>query len=180
MTGPLPPAERDEMVAPLRADLLPALGVLVTVAVLGVPLGWVWSRLAPAEVVRVVDGRGGAATLLQQSEHRFDALAVFVLLGLAAGVLTGVAVWLLRQQRGPVVLLATVVGALLASWLAMRTGQALAAAEMGGALTAAAPGEFAPRPPVIESAWVVLAQPLGVALAYSTGASWHGSDDLGR
>ena len=65
-------------------DLRPALGAFAAVAVLGLPLGWVWSRLAPPEVVRVA-ADGALVPLLGESEHRFDALALFVLLGFAAG-----------------------------------------------------------------------------------------------
>ncbi|MGH4020657.1 MAG: DUF2567 domain-containing protein [Pseudonocardiaceae bacterium] len=176
MTGGLATIDRPTRT---RAEVVAALRVFGTVAVLGVPLGWVWSRLAPPEVVRI--GRDGRIVeLIGQSEHRFDALAVFLLLGLAVGVLTGAAVWLLRARRGPVTLLAAVLGALVAAWLAMRTGQILVAWRYAEALAAATPGELVPRAPVIESAWAVVAQPLGVALAYSSMVAWNGTDDLGR
>ena len=117
-------------VPPLQArvvsgsDLRPALGTFTAVAVLGLPLGWVWSRLAPPEVVRVA-ADGALVPLLGESEHRFDALALFVLLGFAAGVLAGVAVWMLRESRGPVVLLGAIAGSAVAGWLAMGLGEAL-------------------------------------------------------
>jgi len=115
----------------VRADLMPALRVLGAVAVLGLPMGWLWSRLAPAEIAAVVAGpragqigagQIGVLPLPGQSEHRFDAMATFVLLGLAAGVLTGQVLWLLRSLRGPVVLVGAVLGSVLAAWLTMRIG----------------------------------------------------------
>ncbi len=109
---PLPPMRARSRLA-LRAELLPALSVLATVCLLGLPLGWLWSRLAPAER-GVLLGDGGFAPLPGESAHRFDALAVFVLLGLGVGVVTGTAAWLLRRHRGPVVLLAVVAGTSLA------------------------------------------------------------------
>ncbi len=117
---------------PVRAVLGPALGALCAVAVLGLPLGWLWSRLAPPELV-MRSGRaatpGGVLPFAGQSVHRFDDMAVFLLLGLAAGVLTGAALWLLlRRRRGPLVLVAGVLGSLVAAWLAMRSGLWLAAA----------------------------------------------------
>jgi hypothetical protein len=159
----------------IRADLRSGVTVLAAVAVLGLPLGWLWSVLAPPEVVRS-DG-GTAAALLSQSEHRFDALALFVLLGLAAGVLTGAVVWQLRQRRGPVVLIGATAGGLVAAWLALQTGQLLTA---DGLAAAAAAGEFATRAPAIESAWAVVAQPLGVALSYGCAVACNSHDDLGR
>ena len=101
----------------VRAELLAALSVLSMVCVLGLPLGWLWSRLAPAER-GVLSGEDGCAPLPGESAHRFDALAVFVLLGLGVGVVTGTAAWLFRQRRGPLVLLAVAAGSALAAWLA--------------------------------------------------------------
>ena len=161
------------------SDLRPALGTLAAVAVLGLPLGWVWSRLAPPEVVRVA-ADGALVPLLGESEHRFDALALFVLLGFAAGVLAGVAVWMLRTSRGPVVLLGAIAGSVVAGWLAMHLGEALAAGAYGNVALAAAPGRTVARPPVLESSWVLLAAPFTLALTYSALVAWNGSDDLDR
>lgn len=163
----------------VRADLRPALLTLAAVAVLGVPLGWVWSRLAPPEVVRVARD-GGLVPLLGESEHRFDALGVFLLLGFAAGVLTGVAAWMLRRRRGPVLLVGAVAGSLAGAWVAMRTGEALAAGHYADALLATAAGGTAARPPVLESAWAVLAAPFAVALSYSALVACNRADDLDR
>lgn len=179
MTGPdavapaTEPPEYPRVV--VRADLRPGAAVLVAVTMLGLPLGWLWSVLAPPEVVPTGDG-ATVTSALSQSEHRFDALALFVLLGLGAGVLTGVVVWLLRQRRGPVLVTAATAGALVAALLARYTGQLLTP----DGLVAAAAGEFAARAPDIESYWVVVAQPLGVALAYSFAVACNGHDDLGR
>ncbi len=159
----------------IREDLRPGIAVLGAVALLGLPLGWLWSALAPPELVRTGDG-GAATSGLSQTEHRFDALALFVLLGLAAGLLTGVVVWLLREYRGPVLAVAATAGALVAAWLALRTGELLTADE----LVATAAGQFAARAPTVGSSWAVVAQPFGVALAYSFAVASNGHDDLGR
>jgi hypothetical protein len=165
--------------AVVRADLLPGLGVLGAVAVLGVPLGWLWSRLVPPEFVVLsarAAGPDGVLPFVGQSAHRFDGMATFVLLGLAAGVLTGAALWLLRPRRGPLVLVAAVLGSLIAGWLAMRVGLWLAAGrypDLSGA------GMAFPRAPVLESAWVVIVQPFGAAVAYSLAVVWNNADDLG-
>lgn len=166
----------------VRADLRPASGVLVVVALLGLPLGWLWSQLAPPEIVTAVvepsSDQVGLQPMLGQSEHRFDAMAAFVLLGLAAGVLTGVALWLLRRHRGPVVLVAAVLGALAAAWLAARCGVWLA--EWRYPVADVQPGDVVTRPPVLESDWVIVAQPFAAAVTYSFLVAWNGTEDLGR
>ncbi|MGH3835452.1 MAG: DUF2567 domain-containing protein [Pseudonocardiaceae bacterium] len=162
------------------ADLVPALVVLCAVAASGLPLGWLWSRLAPPEFVVLsvrATGPGGVLPIVGQSEHRFDDMATFLLLGLAAGVLTGAALWLLRQRRGPVVLVAAMLGSLLAAWLAMRVGLWLAAAHYPDL---ASTGLAFPRAPVIESSWVVIAQPFGAVVTYCITTAWNRADDLGR
>ncbi|SHF32984.1 DUF2567 domain-containing protein [Streptoalloteichus hindustanus] len=162
----------------VRRDLLPAVSVLSTVALVGLPVGWLWSRLAPPQQVRVLQGNR-LAPLPLESYHRFDDLGVFLLLTLAAGLLTGVAVWLLRQRRGPVVMLAAALGSVVAAWLALRTGPTFAEAlyELGDL---GRPGALLRDPPRLESGWVVLAQPLATLLAYGVCAAWNGHDDLGR
>ncbi|MGH3888452.1 MAG: DUF2567 domain-containing protein [Pseudonocardiaceae bacterium] len=164
----------------VRADLVAALVVWCAVAVSGLPLGWLWSRLAPPEFVvpsARATGSGGVLPIVGQSEHRFDDMAVFLLLGLAAGVLTGAALWLLRQRRGPVVLVVAMLGSLAAAWLAMRIGLALAAARYP---ELASIGVAFPRAPVLESGWVVIAQPFAATVAYCVTTAWNGTDDLGR
>ncbi|WP_431904925.1 DUF2567 domain-containing protein [Amycolatopsis thermoflava] len=162
----------------VKADLLPAVSLLSLIGVLGIPLGWLWSLLAPPERVRVFDG-GQLIPLQLESWHRFDDLAVYALLGLGLGVVTGVAVWMLRERRGPVVLIAAVLGGLLAAWLGVQMGVAFANSAYAVTTTPAV-GDVIERAPRIESLWVLVAQPLGTALVYGLLAGWNGRDDLGR
>ncbi|WAL69629.1 DUF2567 domain-containing protein [Amycolatopsis cynarae] len=162
----------------VKADLLPAVSVLSLAGLLGVPLGWLWSRLAPAERVRVYSD-GQLVPLQLESWHRFDDLAIFAMLGLAAGVVTGVAVWLMRSRRGPVVLAAAVGGALLAAWLGSVLGLAFANG-LYSVATAPKLGDVIEVAPRLESGWVLVAQPLATALVYGLLAGWNGREDLGR
>ncbi|NIH87878.1 DUF2567 domain-containing protein [Amycolatopsis granulosa] len=162
----------------VKADLLPAVSLLSLIGIAGIPLGWVWSLLAPPERVRVFDG-GQLVPLQLESWHRFDGLAVFALLGLAAGVVTGVAVWMLRERRGPVIMIAAVLGGLLAAWLGAQMGVAFANGTYAVTTTPAV-GDVIERAPRLESMWVLVAQPLATALVYGLLAGWNGRDDLGR
>jgi hypothetical protein len=163
----------------IRADLLPAVSVLSTAALVGLPLAWIWSRIAPA-IPGILGSNGQPVPLPSPyGYHRFDDLAIFLLISLAAGIATGVAMWMLRERRGPVILLAGVIGSFVAAWLAMHTGLSFAAGHY--ALTASPKAgtvfNIAPR---IESAWSIIALPLGTAVAYGVLAAWNGTNDLGR
>jgi hypothetical protein len=163
----------------IRSDLVPAISVASTAALVGVPLAWIWSRIAPA-IPGVLTTSGQPVPLPSPyGYHRFDDLAIFVLIGLGAGLATGVAMWMLRQRRGPVVLVAGVLGALLGAWLAMHTGLSLAAAHYALA-QAPKPGTVFLIAPRLETAAGIIAQPLGTALAYGVLAAWSSTNDLGR
>lgn len=162
----------------VKADLLPGISVLSLLALLGIPLGWVWSRLAPATRVRVLP-RDETLPLPMESWHRFADLGVFMLLGLAMGVIVGVAVWCLRGRRGPVVMLAAVAGSALSAVFAMRMGATFANSlyEVGSAPSV---GDVLTSAPELSTAWIVLAQPLATAFTYAVLTIWNGRDDLGR
>lgn len=172
------PPRRRAAVFP-RADLLGAVGVLSLVSLLGLPLAWAWSRLAPGQL-SLVQQDGVLAALPTQSQHRFDDLAIFMLLGLAAGVFGGVATWLLRQRRGPLALLGLALGSVLCAWLALRLGVWLADRHYSDAVRAAAPDSVVMVAPRIETAWVVIVQALAAVLTYGVLTASNGHDDLSR
>ncbi|OLF16171.1 hypothetical protein BU204_18300 [Actinophytocola xanthii] len=162
----------------VRADLVPAVSVMSTVALLGFAVAWLWSVLAPP--VRMVIGNDGQPfPLVAESYHRADGMVIFILLGLAAGLVSGVAVWFLRERRGPVVMAAAVAGSALGGWLATALGTAWAEGRYPtpGEVQTLDIVEVAPR---LESMWVLLAWPLTTALAYGVLAAWNSMDDLGR
>lgn len=161
-----------------KENLLPGLAVPALVSLLGVPLGWLWSRLAPPQD-RLVTSSGEWVPVLVESYHRFDALAIFLLLSSATGVLTGAALWMVRRYRGPVMLLGAVLGSLVAAWLGMRLGTAFAA---GAYPAPRAPqvGDVVVVAPRLNDLVAVVCQPLAAALVYGLATSWNGLDDLGR
>ncbi|WP_290058244.1 DUF2567 domain-containing protein [Amycolatopsis solani] len=163
----------------VKADLLPALSVFSTVGLLGFPLAFAWSRLAPPERVRIVAADGTQGALELESWHRFDDLAVFGLMALGLGIVVGVVIWLLRELRGPVVFVAALLGVALAGVIAILLGVTWANSHY--AITSPpALGSVIELAPRLESWWVLLTGPLGVSIAYSLLATWNGRDDLGR
>lgn len=162
----------------VKADLLPALSAFSLIAALGLPLGWVWARLAPPQESTLTEG-SGLAPLLVESYHEFDGLAIFMLLGFALGAVTAVVLWMVRSRRGPVLLVAGVLGSALAAWLGMRTGASFAAG-IHPMPPSIRPGQLVEVAPEVPTPWALIAQPLAVALFYGLAASWNGFDDLGR
>jgi hypothetical protein len=137
--------------------------------------------MAPPQRVRVVSPVPGdqPIPLELESWHRFDDLAIYGLLTLGLGIVIGAVVWLLRERRGPVVLLAAAGGSALAAWLGTQMGSAFANSryEIAGA---PALGAVLEQAPILESSWVILTAPLGTVLVYGLLAAWNGRDDLGR
>ncbi|SFS33572.1 DUF2567 domain-containing protein [Saccharopolyspora flava] len=176
--APLPVLAPPRPKVVVKADLLPAISAISLIALLGLPVGWLWSRLAPPQ--ESVLGQGGSVTpLLVESYHEFDGIAIFSLLAFATGLLTAAVLWRLRGRRGPVLLTGAVIGSLVASWLGVQMGGSFASGlypmppnpQLGDLITIA---------PEITTRWVLVAMPLALALGYGVATSWNGFDDLGR
>lgn len=162
----------------IKGDLLPALRVLAVVGLLGLPLGGVWALLVPTQK-SVVTRTGELLPVLVEGFHEFDALAIFMLLSAATGVLTGVALWMIRGLRGPMVLIGAVLGSFIAAWLGMAAGVWFASLIYSVPPSLPA-GEIVRAAPELKAVAAVLCQPLALALVYGFAASWNGLDDLGR
>lgn len=170
------PRERPKVV--VKADLLPAISVLSLLSLLGIPLGWLWAQLAPPQK-SVINGEGKPEPIDIESWHQFDALVIFGLLCLASGIVIGAVVWLLRERRGPVIMIAAALGSLAAGWLGSLMGNAF----LGGKYALDGPpkiGDIVLQAPEIATGWVLIVAPLATALTYGLLAAWNGQDDLGR
>jgi hypothetical protein len=161
----------------VKRDLLPGVVVALTIPMGGIAAAFLWSWLAPPQLKIVSPNDNKLYPIGVESYHRLDALMVFVLIGLGAGAITGIAVWLLRQRRGPVVMLAMTAGSFAAAWTAQWLG--------GKVVSYPAPATIKPNDtllvaPALETWSGILAWPLAAALAYGCCAAWNGLDDLGR
>lgn len=176
---PFVPHRRRGAAVVTRYDVVGAVSVASLVALLGLPLGWLWSRLAPTQL-SVVQADGTLAPLPTESQHRFDDLATFVLIGAVAGLLAGLGVWFMRRRRGPLALVGLAVGSLLAAWLAARTGVSIADGRFAAAIGQAAEGDIVAAAPRLDTGWAIILQPLVAVIAYGTAVAANGMDDLGR
>ena len=172
MTEPVAPPEPT---APVRTGpgVRGSAVLLAAGAALGAVLGVVWSVLAPGQRFVVIDATT-AATLPTESEHVFVDAALFALVGLAAGLISAVALWRVRRLRGPATLLVLVGASLVAAAVAYLVGPAL----VGPPDTAGAqPGDVVTAAPQLRTWLVLLGQPFGAALGYGSAVAVS-ADDL--
>ncbi|MFJ3100798.1 ABC transporter permease [Streptomyces sp. NPDC086835] len=109
-----------ESAAELRKDLRDSALILVAVTLLGIALGFLWLWLAPR--VPLVSNDEAVFLKDTEGEEAIGADGTFLLLGVALGVLTAVAVFLFRRRGGIALVLALAVGAVLGSLLGWGIG----------------------------------------------------------
>ncbi|MEJ2890781.1 DUF2567 domain-containing protein [Actinomycetospora aeridis] len=178
--------------AELRGDVPAALRLAAILTVVGLPLGALWALLAPDVHVVALPG-SGTGSPAGEADHAFDAVAIHLLMVAAFGVIAGAVAWRRRHRRGPVMLVALVVGALVGAVLAGRVGALFAWAsspvpvlvDPAALGTSGVPG--APVPAVLTSLppspgpwWIALVAGLGAALTYVLAAIVDGHEDMGR
>ncbi|MEU7872717.1 hypothetical protein [Dactylosporangium sp. NPDC049140] len=129
--APISPVEPAEATRPARVpilrEVLVALLTAVVVAGLGAPFGLLWSKLAPH--VELVQTQYGPYPIQPEPEGYWGDEGWFVLMAIGMGILVALAAWfLLRRYRGPVMLVALVLGSagasVLGAWLGNKIGYA--------------------------------------------------------
>jgi hypothetical protein len=179
----------------LLGDVRPVVRIVLVVLVGGLLLGVLWALVAPGQAT-VTTATGASAGLAAESDHVFDATAVFFLLATAYGVVVGALAWRSRARRGPVMLFGITVATTAGAWLAARVGTWLAGpltdrnavgvlldraeASSSGTPGPPIPATLATVPAEIGSFWTVLGAGIGALLAYLLCAIALGVDDLGR
>ncbi|MFF5055531.1 DUF2567 domain-containing protein [Micromonospora sp. NPDC000663] len=177
------PAPPDESRRQSRT-VLTVLGFVLAIAVLGAPLGLLWAALAPdTPVLKTAEG---AIYAEPQPEQPIAADGWFSLLGLAFGVLAALVVWfVLRRRRGPVGLLAVVLGTVAAAPVAWQVGRRVGLATFDRLLDAAPDGQAFTKPADLRAGgvdWLLGVLPVphgnlllpafGAAITYTLLAGW--------
>lgn len=109
--------------ATLRPALLALIAAVAASALLGLVVGLAWSALAPRALL-VAAGHGAAYVVNSETSAFIEADAWFCLLTAAAGVICGVAGYLLAVRAfGAAGVAGLVLGGAAGSWLAMWVGQ---------------------------------------------------------
>lgn len=175
-------------------EQLSALVVAVAVAVGGVALGYVWYLLAPPLPLRKVEG--GLAFTQPQPEQLAAQDGWFALLGFVFGILVAVAAWVLaRRYRGPLQLLALLLGTVGAGFLAWKVGVEIDQDSYRQAVASAPLGTVIERPIELSSSTTkaclgtrclttrggtILVPALGAVIAYAVLAGWSRWPSLRR
>ncbi|WP_157392843.1 DUF2567 domain-containing protein [Nocardia terrae] len=161
----------------VKREVRAAAVVVAAIAAVGALAGVAWAFLAPAEQFLVVEPDRGSA-LTGESMHRFDALAIFVLIGVVAGVLTAAGSWRRRRVRGPILLTGILIGSLAGAFLTKVVGEAVAEQLHTRPKHPAVHTivEFAPS---VEGWAALIAQPLAAAVVVLLLTALSTSDDLG-
>ncbi len=173
----------DEPRRPLRA-VAAVVGAVLALAALGVPLGLLWAALAPdTPVLKTAEG---AIYAEPQPEQPIAADGWFSLLGLAFGLIVALALWfVLRRRRGPVGLVAAVLGTLVAAPVAWQVGRRIGLATFDRLLVTAPPGQAFNKPADLRAGgvdWLLGVLPVphgnlllpafGAAVMYTLLAGW--------
>jgi hypothetical protein len=167
-----------------------ALAVGLFAALLGIPYGLLWAAQAPEpELVKVPGGfypRDGLYPVDVQPEQFVAGDGWYLLLGLGLGVFAALVSWLvLRRWRGPLLLVALIVGAVAGGFVAWRLGHQVGLAEFDRLVAQAPEGTRLDLPADLRVAergeWfgvipkvtgVVLAEAFGAAVVYTLLAGW--------
>jgi hypothetical protein len=155
----VPVAGSPTLAEDVRAGLLTA---AVTV-LLGAPVGLLWAALAPRVDV-VISGED--VQLADPSSSAFIAGdGAFLLAVLLAGVIGGLVAWRLGREHGPAVVAGLTVGGLLAAYVAMRVGQQVGLEDVERAVSAGRQGalELTLR---LRAQEALVGWPVGALLAY--------------
>ncbi|MFD6683720.1 DUF2567 domain-containing protein [Micromonospora parva] len=173
----------DEPRRPLRT-LATVVGAVLALAALGIPLGLLWAALAPdTPVLKTAEG---AIYAEPQPEQPIAADGWFSLLGLAFGLLVALALWVvLRRRRGPVGLVAAVLGTLVAAPVAWQVGRRIGLATFDRLLATAPVGQAFDKPADLRAGgvdWLLGVLPVphgnlllpafGAAVMYTLLAGW--------
>jgi Protein of unknown function (DUF2567) len=114
-----------------RTELARAGWLIVALAAIGLPIGWLWQAISPHTVGVVLNDH---AIIPAQTEALIASDAWFALLTGAVGGMAAVLSWLRADWRGPTMSAALAIGGLAGSLIASWVGQLTGGGRSGGAL----------------------------------------------
>ncbi len=161
-----------------RQDLRSALLTVLALALAGLPAGGVWIWLAPRADYRVTAtsvepiGRAPSPELFMADD------GVFVCVLAALGLVAGLVVWLRRQRRGPLTLVALATGMLAAGVVAWQLGQWVGPGPTDAELEDV--GRTVTTALSLGATAALAVGPFIAVLVYLAAASFTSRDDLGR
>ncbi len=161
-------------------DELVAVGITgAAVAIAGVPLGALWSVVAPH--VPIVMTAAGPDLADYSSEASVASDGWFAGIGVVTGLLAAMIAWLVvRRYRGPVMAVGLAAGSIGTAWLAWQLGRRIGADGYRDLLSNAHAGWLFYRPVELRAKSVLLTQALVAAFAYTVLAGWSRYPSLRR
>jgi hypothetical protein len=158
-------------------DLVVAGIVLAGVAVLGAPVGVLWSLISPR--LQVTATPDGVFPVDSQPEALVADDGMFVLLTAIAGALVALAVWIAKLSRGPVTLAALAVGSVLGAVVAWQVGRHIGLAAFTEAVGRADPDKVIDQPVDLRANGALVVQAMTAVIVYVVAAGWSRMPDLG-
>lgn len=141
------------------------LAAVALLAVLGLAGGWVWSWIWDAPPGVVADHTWYPDPYMPGQRAEFDAVAIYVLVALVAGVLGGALCAFLLDRAEVVTVIAVAAGSCLAAWLMATVGEALGPADPDVLARTADDGTRLPGDLVLTGLSPYAALPVGALLA---------------
>ncbi len=120
VAAPAPVAPRQRLLDLLDASRVPV-AITVALALLGAPVGLLWSRVSPR--VAVSFSADGPSLVHPESSEFFDTDAAFLVVLVLAGLLTGALIWAFGRGRGVRVPVGIAVGGVVAGGVAQAVGE---------------------------------------------------------
>lgn len=151
--------------ARVRVPALQAVGTIVLFAVLGIAAGWIWFQVWDAPPGVVADHRWFPDPYMPGQQADFDAVALYVLVGVVTGIVGGVVCGFLLDRAEVVTVLAVTTGSCLAAWLMALVGEALGPADPDTLARTADDGTRLPGDLVLTGLSPYAALPVGALLA---------------
>lgn len=135
------PYERVEPVAPpLAADVRAGLVTFAVTVLAGAPVGLLWALLAPGVAIRI---EAGSVALAETYGDGFIAVdGYFFVAVVLAGLIGGLVAWWLGSRHGPAVVLALAAGGLVAAYVAMVVGEQVGLEDLRAVVDAGTEGRF--------------------------------------